>query len=139
MVFFYPLVLASGGNTGSQSATLIIRAMGLSELTAKERREAMWRELFTGMILGAALGVFVFIAVQPLFGRSPLEASVVGATIAVVVTMGAVTGSWLPMIFARLGMDPAVMSNPLIASLSDMFATAIYFTVAIVLLEHVLF
>ncbi len=139
MECFYPLVLASGGNTGSQSATLIIRAMGLSTLTRKERREAMWRELATGGILGVALGLFIFIAVQPLFGHSPLEAAVVGATIAVVVTMGAVTGSCLPMLFERLGMDPAVMSNPLIASLSDMFATAIYFTVAIILLESFLF
>jgi magnesium transporter len=139
MECFYPLVLASGGNTGSQSATLIIRAMGLSELTAKERAQAMWRELFTGLILGAFLGLFIFIAVQPLFGHSPMEASVVGLTIAAVVTMGAVTGSYLPMIFERLGMDPAVMSNPLIASLSDMFATAIYFTVAIILLETFLF
>lgn len=139
MECFYPLVLASGGNTGSQSATLIIRAMGLSQLSKQERRQAMWRELFTGMILGSVLGLFIFIAVQPLFGHSPLEAAVVGATIAVVVTMGAVTGSYLPMIFERLGMDPAVMSNPLIASLSDMFATAIYFTVAIILLERMFF
>ncbi len=139
MECFYPLVLASGGNTGSQSATLIIRAMGLAQLTRKEQQQAMWRELYTGMILGSVLGLFIFIAVQPLFGHSPLEASVVGMTIAVVVTMGAVTGSCLPLLFDRLGMDPAVMSNPLIASLSDMFATAIYFTVAIVLLEKFLF
>lgn len=139
MECFYPLVLASGGNTGSQSATLIIRAMGLSTLTRKEQQQAMWRELYTGMILGSFLGLFIFIAVQPLFGHSPLEASVVGATIAVVVTMGAVTGSCLPLLFDRMGMDPAVMSNPLIASLSDMFATAIYFTVAIVLLERFFF
>ncbi|HET6424240.1 MAG TPA: magnesium transporter [Planctomycetaceae bacterium] len=139
MECFYPLVLASGGNTGSQSATLIIRAMGLSELSKQERRQALWRELCTGLILGGALGLFIFIAVQPLFGHSPLEAAVVGTTIAVVVTMGAFTGSYLPMIFERLGMDPAVMSNPLIASLSDMFATAIYFTVAIILLEQFFF
>lgn len=138
MVDFLPLVLASGGNTGSQSATLVIRAMGVAHLSASEQRSALLRELSTGLILGASLGLFVFVAIQPLFSHTLLEASVVGVTIAVVVTMGAVTGALLPVLFHRLGMDPAIMSNPLIASLSDMFATAIYFTAALLLLERLL-
>jgi magnesium transporter len=134
--WFLPLVLASGGNTGSQSATLIIRAMGISPLSKSEQWSALQRELATGALLGLMLGVFVFLLVQPFFGLTLLQAGVVGGTIAFVVMMGAITGSFLPLLFSRLGMDPALMSNPLIASLSDMFATGTYFTVAMILLDR---
>lgn len=136
MESFLPLVLASGGNTGSQSATLIIRAMGVSDLTNHERLSALRREFATGTLLGVILGGFIFLVIQPLFGHSAYEALVVGTTIGLVVMMGAMTGSVLPLLFERMGMDPAVMSNPLIASLSDMFATAVYFSVALLLLDR---
>ncbi|HUQ70257.1 MAG TPA: magnesium transporter, partial [Planctomycetaceae bacterium] len=138
MEWFLPLVLASGGNTGSQSATLIIRAMGLGDLTRKERWHALRREFLTGLVLGGALGFMIFLLLQPLFGRTFLEAGVVGCTIGVVIAMGACTGALLPMICEQLGWDPAVMSNPLIASFSDTFATATYFLVALLVLDRLL-
>ncbi len=131
--WFLPLVLASGGNTGSQSATLVIRAMAMQPLSRKDRIRMAIRELFTGMILGLVLGLFAWLALQGLFGRDWMQAGVVAVTIALVVTMGTVTGSLLPMFFESLGMDPAIMSNPLIASLSDIVGVVIYFSVAILL------
>jgi len=138
MAWFLPLVLGSGGNTGSQSATLIIRAMGICALTNVERWTAMRRELLTGILLGLTLALMVFVLLPPLFGLTIAEAAVVGSTIGVVVSLGAVTGAMLPLLVERLGWDPAVMSNPLIASISDMLATATYFLVAMFLLEYLL-
>lgn len=138
MAWFLPLVLASGGNTGSQSATLIIRAMGISDLTRSERWDALRRELLTGLLLGLALGCTIFVLLPPLFNLSFSESAVVAGTIGLVVAMGALTGGFLPLGVERLGWDPAVMSNPLIASLSDMLATATYFTVAMIFLESFL-
>ena len=132
--WFLPLVLASGGNTGSQSATLVIRAMSMNQLSKQDRVRMAFRELATGMILGACLGLFAWGSLQVLFGRDWMQAGVVSFTIALVVTMGTVTGSLLPMFFESLGMDPAIMSNPLIASLSDIVGVVIYFSVAMLLL-----
>jgi magnesium transporter len=138
MQIFLPLVLAAGGNTGSQSATLVIRAMAVSPFSRHDRWAVLRRELLTGLLLGACLGAFALVGVQGFFRYGTIPSLVVGATVAFVVTMGAVTGSLLPLIFDALKMDPAVMSNPLIASLSDMMATAIYFSIAIVLLDVVM-
>ena len=138
MEWFLPLVLGSGGNTGSQSATLVIRAMGISDLSNRERWDALRRELLTGLLLGLALGGMIFVLLPPLFQLSLAESAVVGGTIGIVVAMGAVTGAFLPLGVERIGWDPAVMSNPLIASISDMLATATYFTVAILFLDRLL-
>jgi magnesium transporter len=138
MTIFLPLVLAAGGNTGSQSATLVIRAMALSPFSRQDRWSVLRRELLTGLLLGVCLAAFVFFGVLGFFGYGVQPAAVVAGTVALVVTIGAVAGSLAPLLFDALGMDPAVMSNPLIASLSDFLATAIYFTVAIVLLDWVL-
>ncbi|WP_010583845.1 magnesium transporter [Schlesneria paludicola] len=132
--WFLPLVLASGGNTGSQSATLVIRAMAVITMNRRDKIQLATRELLTGLILGLTLGVFNWLALQGLFGRDPIQSGVVSLTIALVVTMGTVVGSLLPILFDRLGMDPAIMSNPLIASLSDFMGVVIYFSVAIWLL-----
>jgi magnesium transporter len=138
MAWFLPLVLASGGNTGSQSATLIIRAMGLGDLTRPQRWLALRREFATGLLLGAALAFMIFLLLPPLFNRTLLESGVVACTIGVVIAMGACTGAFLPMLCETLGWDPAVMSNPLIASFSDTFATGTYFVIAMLVLDRLL-
>jgi magnesium transporter len=132
--WFLPLVLASGGNTGSQSATLVIRTMAMAALNRRDKLRIAYRELLTGAILGLTLAAFSWCALQLLFDRTWMQAGVVGLTIALVVTMGSVTGSLLPMFFEWLGMDPAIMSNPLISSLSDILGVVIYFSVAMALL-----
>lgn len=133
LVWFLPLVLASGGNSGSQSATLIIRAMSLGELTKANQARIVRREFLTGMLLGTAMGVLAFVfAVQYV---PWLSALVVASTIALVVTLGTTNGSLLPIILRQLGFDPAIMSNPLIASLSDAMGVLIYYNVALLCLK----
>ena len=134
LALFVPLIISSGGNSGSQATTLVIRAMAMTTLTRRDRVRMAMRELLTGMILGVCLASFSWVSIQFLFGRDWMQAGVVSLTIALVVTMGTVTGSLLPMFFESLGMDPAIMSNPLIASLSDIVGVVIYFSVAILLL-----
>lgn len=127
MVLFIPLVLASGGNAGSQSATLVIRAMALDETRGKVR-EIAWREFRLGALMGLILAILAFAVALALvdFDRS----SVVAATVFLVVALGTVAGSMLPLGLDRLGMDPALMSNPLIAAISDITGVVIYYNAA---------
>lgn len=134
LILFLPLVLASGGNAGSQSATLIIRAVALGELSSGDNARMARRELAVGLMLGLSLALIGFIAAMAWF-QLPLDrAMVVAVTVLLVVLMGTVAGATLPLIFRRLGMDPALMSNPLIAALVDVFGVIIYYSVAISLL-----
>lgn len=132
MILFLPLVLASGGNAGSQSATLVIRHLALTESTKGIAWKIVSREILIGLSLGTLLAAIgfsfgcIFVGVY--------EAAVIGITVAMVVTMGTVLGSTLPLLFLRLGMDPALMSNPLIAALSDLLGVLIYFMFALLFL-----
>lgn len=138
LALFLPLVLASGGNTGSQSATLVIRAIAVAVMDRHERLQLARREFFTGLMLGSCLALFSFVAIHWVFRQTVMESAVVAATIGLVVTMGTLTGSMLPLIFKRIGMDPAIMSNPLIAALSDMLGVVIYYSVAALVLDRLL-
>jgi magnesium transporter len=129
LVWFLPLVLASGGNSGSQSATLIIRAMSLGELNKQNQALILRREVATGVSLGLAMGLLALMfAVCYVAWPSAL---VVGGTIALVVTLGTTNGTLLPIVLRNLGFDPALMSNPLIASLSDALGVLTYYNVAL--------
>ena len=132
LVWFLPLVLASGGNAGSQSATLIIRALALGQLNRETQARIGRRELYTGLLLGTTLAIMGFIFAR--FYVTTAEAGVVAGTVALVVTFGTVNGTLLPIALKKMGMDPALMSNPLIASLSDMVGVLIYYNVAMLAL-----
>ena len=135
MAAFIPLVLASGGNAGSQSATLIIREMATSEMDYRDKYFIVTRELRMALTLGAALMALSFgvaIWMVPL-----AEAIVVAVTVLIMVIFGTTAGALLPILFKRLGMDPALMSNPLIAALVDVLGVIIYFSTAIALLGPV--
>jgi magnesium transporter len=135
MAAFIPLVLASGGNAGSQSATLIIREMATTDLTSRDKYFILTRELRMAVTLGTALMTLSFavaICMVPL-----LEAIVVSVTVLMMVILGTSAGAILPIMFKRLGMDPALMSNPLIAALVDVLGVIIYFTTALTLLGPV--
>lgn len=135
MVLFLPMVLASGGNAGSQSATLIIRMLALKESRSTMTelyRIVLWRELRLGAMLGLTVGAAAWVVTQILV--SPSQAGVVGTTIVLVITFGAVTGSMLPLILRTLRLDPALMSNPLISALSDAMGVIIFYQTAHLLL-----
>lgn len=132
MGWFQPLVLASGGNAGSQSATLIIRELALNESRQAHRMMLFWREVRVAALQGLLMMAIAFGGSAMLVDLQ--SAFVVSITVFLVVMMGTSTGAALPMLFSKLGMDPALMSNPLIAALSDTLGVIIYFTVAITLI-----
>jgi magnesium transporter len=135
------MIMSSGGNSGNQSATLIITAMTNGQLSVKDWRRVVVRELCVGLMLGAVLAVFGGLLSTILTWRDEgaktqwLWPLVVPLTLVLVVTSGAVSGSLLPLMFKRLGLDPALMSNPFVAGISDILGIVIYMTVSMLLLS----
>jgi magnesium transporter len=130
LMMFIPLVMASGGNAGSQSATLIIRAIAVEKLSRKDISKILRREVMLGAVLGMILGVFALISASILLNFRYEPACVVALTVCLVVMIGTFTGTLLPIIFDMMGADPALMSNPLIAGMSDACGVITYFTIA---------
>jgi len=142
LALFIPLIISSGGNSGSQAATLVIRAMALNELRLKDWWRVMGREMISGLILGgilAVIGLARILLSQVLFqdyGRhAGLLALTVGLSLIAVVTWGTVAGSALPFVLRRFGFDPASASAPFVATLVDVSGIVIYFTVAELILS----
>jgi len=141
---FIPLIISSGGNSGSQAATLIIRAMALKELSYRDWWYVMKREIFSGITLGIILGVigFVRIVIWQNMGWYNYGAHfnwvLVGLTVSLsvigIVLWGTLTGSMIPMILKRLKLDPATSSAPFVATLVDVTGLVIYFSIAAVIL-----
>lgn len=140
VLMFLPLVMGSGGNAGSQSATLFIRMIALqgSGLSGRslivENRAVILREFFVALSLGAALATLDFVVARLWFNRTTQESIVIAGTVITVVVLGTSFGALLPLILRRLGMDPAIMSNPLIASILDVLAVSTFFQIAVLLL-----
>ena len=142
LALFVPLVISSGGNAGSQAATLVIRALALGEFKLRDWWRIMRREFVAGFALGMILGVigFVRIAAWSLFSNiyGPhwlLVASTVGIALVGIVLWGSLMGSMLPLVLKRLGFDPATSSAPFVATLVDVTGLIIYFSVAFVILR----
>lgn len=133
LVVFIPLIISSGGNSGSQSSSLIIRALAIGEMRPQDWFRVVQREISIGLVLGVVLGVVGFIrAWWALWHRQAAlsVACAVGASIVLIVTMGSTMGSLLPLLMKRLGLDPAVSSTPFIASLVDVLGLLTYFTLS---------
>lgn len=135
LYLFIPLVISSGGNSGSQSATLIITALSRGHITLSDWWQVIYRELAMGLLLGAGLGLMGLGASYLLIpgdqGLSQTAMLIVPITLLLVVICGTLTGSILPLIFERLGWDPAMMSNPFVAGIIDVLGILIYANVAI--------
>ena len=134
LIFFIPLVISSGGNSGNQSATLVITGLATGDIHLSDWLRVIQRELLVGLLLGSALGVIGFIAVLGM-DYSVIQAAVLPFTLLLVVIFGTLIGAALPLIFKRLGLDPALMSNPFVAGIIDLVGIAIYMTVAATLLS----
>ncbi|MBI1903399.1 MAG: magnesium transporter [Planctomycetia bacterium] len=130
LVMFIPLIVSSGGNSGNQSATLIITALSTKDLDVGHWRRVVVRELLSGLLLGTFLGLNGFVLAL-LLAPTVMGAAVVGATLLMVIVCGTLAGSMLPLLFRRLGLDPALMSNPLVACLIDIAGIVIYVEVAL--------
>jgi magnesium transporter len=144
LALFIPLVISSGGNTGSQASTLVIRAMAVEEVRLRDWWRVLRRELATGFLLGAALGALglVGVLIWPLgeeaMGPHVLVALTVSASLLWIVLWGAVAGSMLPFALRSIGFDPASASGPFVATLVDVTGLVIYFSIATVLLSGTL-
>jgi magnesium transporter len=143
---FIPLIISSGGNSGSQATSLIIRSLALRELTLRDWWRVAFRELPTGLALGGILGV-IGIARIVLWQKLGwyqygdhwlLIAFTVGFSLVGVVTFGSLAGSMLPFLLKKLGFDPASASAPFVATLVDVTGLVIYFTVALIVLRGAL-
>ena len=134
LVFFIPLLLSSGGNSGSQSATLITRGLAVGEVKMADFRRIFARETLMGLALGLPLGLAGVGCA--LYWDTPIAITmVVGLTLACVVTVGAIIGSLLPLGFKRLGVDPALASAPFVASLVDVVGVVAYMLIAKAILK----
>lgn len=146
LALFIPLIISSGGNSGSQATSLIIRAMALREVTLRDWWRVASRELPSGIVLGLILGVigFIRIMIWQRFGwynygvHHTLVALTVAAALVGVVTFGSLAGSMLPFVLRRLNFDPASASAPFVATLVDVTGLIIYFSVAFVILRGTL-
>lgn len=146
LAMFVPLIISSGGNSGSQASTLIIQAMALGEITIKEWWRVMRRELISGLMLGLVLGFIGYMRIilwhsfaPELYGEHyMLLAWTVFFSLTGVVMWGSLIGSMLPLILKRLGADPATSSAPFVATLVDVTGLVIYFSVAYLLLRGIL-
>jgi magnesium transporter len=145
LALFVPLIISSGGNSGSQASTLIIRAMALQEVTLRDWWKIMRREFLSGLFLGSALGVIGFLRIAAwtmftdIYGPHWLLVAIaVGISLIGVVLWGTLSGSMLPLILKRCGADPAVSSAPFVATLVDVTGLVIYFTVAMLIFKGTL-
>jgi magnesium transporter len=145
LALFVPLIISSGGNSGSQASTLVIRALALGEVTLRDWWRVMRREVFSGLGLGVILGSIGFLRITIWSGFSHiygphwlLVALTVGLALIGIVLWGTLAGSMLPFVLRRLGFDPATSSAPFVATLVDVTGLVIYFSVAVVLLRGTL-
>lgn len=145
LALFVPLIISSGGNTGSQASSLIIRALALGEITIMEWWKIMRKELMVGLTLGLVLGLIGFLRVAiwstfvNIYGPHWfMVAMTVGVSLIGVVMWGNLMGSLFPILLKKLGLDPAVSSAPFVATMVDVTGLIIYFTVAAIMLRNVI-
>ncbi|HEU5166751.1 MAG TPA: magnesium transporter [Chitinophagaceae bacterium] len=146
LALFVPLIISSGGNSGSQASTLIIQAMAVGEIKLADWWRVLRREIISGLLLGAALGLIGFLRVilwsqvfPDVYGTHYIEIGfVVGISLIGVVLWGTLSGSMLPIVLKRLGADPAASSAPFVATLVDVTGLVIYFFTAFLFLKGLL-
>jgi magnesium transporter len=146
LALFVPLIISSGGNSGSQASTLIIQAMAVGEITINDWWRVFRRELISGMLLGTVLGIIGFIRVAVWHSIVPqiygphwmMIGATVGFSLIGVVLWGTISGSMLPIFLKKLGADPAVSSAPFVATLVDVTGLIIYFSFAYLFLQGLL-
>ncbi|MDP1995410.1 MAG: magnesium transporter [Ignavibacteria bacterium] len=145
LALFVPLIISSGGNSGSQAATLVIRALSLGEVSIRDWFFVMKREIISGLILGTILAVLGFLRItlwqnfSGIYGAHWLPiAFTVSFALVGVVLWGTLMGSMLPLLLKKVGFDPAVSSAPFVATLVDVTGLMIYFSIALLLLKGTL-
>jgi len=134
LVSYMPLLMGMGGNTGSQASTLIIRGLSLEEVELEDTLKILWKELRVSLCIGVVLSIFNFAKIIFIDGESVFIAATVCISMILVITFAKCLGGMVPMAAKKLGADPALMANPVIASLTDMVSVLIYFLMATLIL-----
>lgn len=138
LMFFLPMIIAAGGNSGTQSASLVIRGMALNEITAQDMWRVFCRELSVGLVLGlclASIGYFL----PGIWGLDPRIGVVIAMSLVCVVIFGVLSGSMLPFVFRSLKLDPAVVSSPFISTLVDLSGILILFNIFLLMMKFIPF
>ena len=130
LVTFIPMLTDTGGNAGSQSATLVIRGMALSEIRMKDALKVLWKELRVALLVGAVLSVVNYIRLLWMYPGNELIALTVVLSLFITVVLAKIIGGLLPMAAKMIHADPAIMASPLITTIVDAFSRVIYFSIA---------
>lgn len=131
LVAFIPMLMDTGGNAGSQSATLVIRGIALGEIEFKDILKIMWKEFRISILVGLVLALINFLRIYYLEGYTILIALIVAVTLFFVVIIAKLIGCMLPIIAKRIGLDPAIMASPMITTIVDAISLMLYFTLAV--------
>ena len=134
LVSYLPLLMGTGGNTGSQAATLVIRGMAVDDIDLRDAFKVFWKELRISIIIGVTLSIFNFAKIMIIDGESVWVALTVALSMIFVVMFAKLVGSLLPMAAKRIGIDPALMANPMISSVTDMVSAITFLLTASLLL-----
>lgn len=130
LVSYMPMLMGTGGNTGSQSATLIIRGLATGDLDTEDGFKILWKEFRIGILVGMILSVFNFFRVWLFDGETVAVALTICIAMLVIVVFAKIIGSMIPILVKKIRLDPALIANPAISSISDAVALTIYFAVA---------
>ena len=137
LVTYMPMLMGTGGNSGSQSATLIIRGIGVGDLDIQDAGRVLWKEFRVSFTIGACLSAFTFVRVM-IEQRGDPQQVMIALTVCIamlaIVVIAKCIGGMLPMIARKIGIDPALMASPMIASLTDMVSVTTYFMLASIIL-----
>ena len=134
LVSYLPMLMGTGGNTGSQAATLIIRGMTVGDLEPSDAAKVLWKEFRISMLIGVVLGSINFAKIVLIDGERVLIALTVCLSMLLIVAFAKMIGGLVPMVAKRIGIDPALMANPMISSVTDMISVLTYFLLATMLL-----
>ncbi len=133
LVFFLPVIISAGGNSGSQSATLIIRSLAVGDVRLRDWARILWRETGMGLSLGLFLGSIGYVRAL-MWGSGHIMAAVVALSLVAIVLAGSLVGSLLPLLFKVCRLDPGVASSPFVSSLIDVVGIVVYFSIARILI-----
>jgi magnesium transporter len=129
LAFFIPMVMATGGNTGIQTSTIVIRRLVTQEFDTFRARRHILRELLVSLLIGAVLGGLMVLVLY-LWQQDATVGLVIGLAMMMVVLMAATVGTTIPLVLHRLGIDPTVATGPFITTLNDVLGLATYFVLA---------
>jgi len=134
LMAFIPMIMNTGGSSGNQSSTLIIRGLATEDVTLKDAGKVLWKELRISLLVSVILGLVIY-AQNVLTGRAGFTVSLtISLTMGVIVMLATIVGGMLPLAAKKLKLDPAIMAGPLITTIVDALALVVYFGIASTLL-----